>query len=98
MLQSLCIMGAPLLCISVRNNRLSDCPFVACIKERLALPRPWFKLIVYIAAKSVRIATAPSIFRHQGSIVNGLGRRIAIRLNYLLVQTLQLDRLLPRRG
>ena len=77
MLRSLCIMGAASLCISVRNNRLPDCPFVACIMERLALPRPWFNLIAYIAAKSVRIVTAPNIFRHQVSIGNGFGRRIA---------------------
>ena len=42
----------------VRNDRLPDCPFVASIKERLASPRPWFKVLVYVAAKLVRIATA----------------------------------------
>ena len=35
-----------------------SCPFVASIKERLASPRPWFKVLVYVAAKLVRIATA----------------------------------------
>lgn len=33
MLRSLCILGAASLCISVRNDRLPDCPFVACIKD-----------------------------------------------------------------
>ena len=58
MLRSLCILGAGSLCLIVRNGRLPDCPFVACIKERLASPRPWFKVLVYVAAKLVRIATA----------------------------------------
>ena len=58
MLRSLCILGAASLCLMVRNNRLPDCPFVAGIKERLASPRPWFKVLVYVAAKLVRIATA----------------------------------------
>ena len=58
MLRSLCIMGAGSLCLMVRNDRLPDCPFVASIKERLASPRPWFKVLVYVAAKLVRIATA----------------------------------------
>lgn len=58
MLRSLCILGAGALCLMVRNDRLPDCPFVASIKERLASPRPWFKVLVYVAAKLVRIATA----------------------------------------
>ncbi len=58
MLRSLCILGAGSLCLMVHNGRLSDCLFVACIKERLSSPRPWFKVLVYVAAKLVRIATA----------------------------------------
>ena len=34
------------------------CPFVAFIKKRLASPRSWFTVLVYVAAKLVRIATA----------------------------------------
>ena len=58
MLRSLCILGAASLCMLVRKDRLQDCPFVVSIKERLASPRPWFKVLVYVAAKLVRIATA----------------------------------------
>ena len=58
MLRSLCILGAASLCMLVRKDRLQDCPFVASIKARLASPRPWFKVLVYVAAKLVRIATA----------------------------------------
>ena len=58
MLRSLRILGAGSLCLMVRNGRLPDCPFVAFIKERLASPRPWFKVLVYVVSKLVRIATA----------------------------------------
>ena len=58
MLRSLCILGAASLCMLVRKDRLPGCPFVARLEARLASPRPWFKVLVYVAAKLVRIATA----------------------------------------